>query len=59
MLASLMPTKLTGLGNSHWAMVIVIEDSSKMACFMGKEFSIRGMSTGYMDLFMRAGREAW
>jgi hypothetical protein len=54
-----MPTKLTGLGNSHWAMVIVIEDSSKMACFMGKEFSIRGMSTGYMDLFMRAGREAW
>lgn len=58
-LATSMTIKHTGLGISHWAMVMVIEESSKMACFMGKGPSIRRVSGGRLDLFMRTGPEAW
>jgi hypothetical protein len=41
-----MTIKHTGLEISYWVMVMVIEDSSKMACFMAKGPSIRRVSGG-------------
>ena len=56
-LGTLRITKQTGLGNSRMAMEMPIQGTSKMACFMGKEFSLRRVSSGCMGGFMRAGRK--